>query len=49
MVTDDLQESYQEWLHHDEGAMVAYSLSFLDFKSLVQQERVNKTWRNFVK
>jgi surface protein len=45
MVTDNVQESYQEWLHHDDGTLVVHAFSFLDVKSLVQQERVNKTWR----
>jgi surface protein len=45
MVTDDLQALHQQWLHHDDGAMVVYALSFLDVKHLLQKERVNKTWR----
>jgi hypothetical protein len=37
MVTDNLQESFQQWLHHDDGWLVVHSLSFLDFKTLVQK------------
>jgi signal transduction histidine kinase len=42
--TDNLQESYQQWLHHDEGAMVVYALSFLDVRHMLQSERVNHAW-----
>jgi surface protein len=44
-VTDNLQESYQEWLYHDDSLLVMHVLSFLDVKSLLQKERVDKTWR----
>jgi surface protein len=49
IVIDDLQESYEEWLHHDEGAMVVCALSFFDVKHLLLLERVNKTWRKLCK
>jgi hypothetical protein len=45
IVTDNLSALHQQWLDQDEGALVMHVLSFLDVKSLVQQERVNKTWR----
>jgi surface protein len=49
-VTDNPQIVYQkQWLHHDEGALVVYALSFLDVKTLLQMEIVNKTWRNLCK
>jgi hypothetical protein len=42
-------ESYRQWLHLDERTLVVYALSFLDVKTLLQKETVNKTWRNLCK
>jgi hypothetical protein len=41
----NVQVSYQQWFNHDDGILVVHTLSFLDVKSLLQKERVNKTWR----
>jgi hypothetical protein len=43
-----LQKLQRRWQEQDEGALLMYALSFLDFKSLLQKERVNKTWRQLV-
>jgi surface protein len=44
-VDENLMELHQRWFHHDEGALVMYTLSFLDLKTLLQKEKVNKIWR----
>jgi hypothetical protein len=49
VVNENLQALHQQWLHQDEGALVMHVLSFLDFKLLMQLERVNKTWRKLCK
>jgi hypothetical protein len=50
MVTsDNLQALYEQWLHHDEGVLAVYTLSFLDVKTLSQKELVNKNWQNLCK
>jgi hypothetical protein len=49
VVSDNLQLLYQQWLHHDEGFLVVQALSFLDVKTLLQNERVDKTWRKLCK
>ena len=46
MVADDSQELYEQWLYQDEGALLLYTLSFLDVKTLLQKMKVNKTWRD---
>jgi hypothetical protein len=35
--------SQQQWLQQEEGTLVMYALSFLDVKTLLQKESVNKT------
>jgi hypothetical protein len=45
VVIDNLQALHQQWFHQDEGALVMHVLSFLDVKTLVQNERVSKAWR----
>jgi surface protein len=49
VMVDSVQEAYQQWLNHDEGVLVVHALSFLDIKTLLQKERVNKTWRKLCK
>jgi surface protein len=49
VMVDSVQEAYQQWLHHDEGVLFLHALSFLDIKTLLQKERVNKTWRKLCK
>jgi surface protein len=49
MVADDSQELYEQWFHHDGGVFLVYTLSFLDVKTLLQKEKVNKTWRQLCK
>jgi surface protein len=50
---DHLQELHQQWFHLDDGALVVYTLSFLqlkvDVKTLLQMEKISKTWRQFCK
>jgi surface protein len=46
LVTDiNLQELHQQWQHQDEGALLSFTLSFLDVKALLQKIKVNKTWQ----
>jgi hypothetical protein len=46
MTDNNLQELYQQWQEHDEGVLFVYTLSFLDVKTLLQRQKVNKTWQN---
>jgi hypothetical protein len=39
-----LLELQRQWHEQDEGALLIHALSFLEFKSLLQKERVNKEW-----
>jgi surface protein len=49
VTVDILHLLYHQWLNHDDGVLVVHALSFLDVKSLLQKERVNKTWRKLCK
>jgi surface protein len=42
-------ELQRMWQEQDERALLIYALSFLEFKSLLQKEIVNKTWRQLIK
>jgi surface protein len=44
-----LQELLSQWQHQDEGALFMHALSFLDVKTLLQKETVNKRWRKLCK
>jgi hypothetical protein len=45
----DLQELYQQWQEQDEGALLLYTLSFWDVKTLLHKQKVNKTWQKSFK
>jgi Mycoplasma protein of unknown function, DUF285 len=51
MEAENLLDLYQQWFHLDDGALVVYTLSFLqlDVKTLLKMERVNKSWRQLCK
>jgi surface protein len=40
-----LQELHRQWQELDDGALVLYTLSFFDFKTLLRKETVSKSWR----
>jgi hypothetical protein len=44
-----LLELQRKWQKQDEGALMMYALSFLEVKSLVEKENVNKTWPQLTK
>ena len=44
-VVDNLQELYQQWHEQDEGGLFVYTLSFFDVKTLLQKQKVNKSWQ----
>jgi hypothetical protein len=40
-----LQELQRQFQHQDDGAYLMFALSFLDVKTLLQNETVHQTWR----
>jgi hypothetical protein len=43
VMIDNLQLLYQQWSHHDEFILVMRTLSFMDVKTLLQTQLLNKT------